>query len=88
MIHVFFYQEFLFFSHVYQGFCAFAWFDNWLTMLVFFPPRTNGVEDQYSVIIRFDDQTSADGFYQHFNGRRFSSLEVCSGYVFWFRNIK
>ncbi|RWW81507.1 hypothetical protein BHE74_00010078 [Ensete ventricosum] len=54
-------------------------------MLVFFPLRTNGVEDQYSVIIRFDDQTSADGFYQHFNGRRFSSLEVCSGYVFWFR---
>ncbi|XP_042393691.1 BRAP2 RING ZnF UBP domain-containing protein 2-like [Zingiber officinale] len=37
--------------------------------------RTDGVDDQYSVIIKFDNQISADGFYQHFNGRQFSSLE-------------
>lgn len=44
--------------------------------------RTDGLEDQYSVVIRFDDQISADGFYQHFNGRRFSSLEVSNWILF------
>lgn len=39
--------------------------------------RNDGIEDQYSILIRFDDQNSADAFHQHFNGRRFSSLEVC-----------
>lgn len=39
--------------------------------------RNDGMEDQYSVLIRFDNQNSADNFYKHFNGRRFSSLEVC-----------
>ncbi|KAI9107449.1 hypothetical protein K1719_021486 [Acacia pycnantha] len=38
--------------------------------------RNEGMEDQYSVLIRFDDQDSTDGFYTHYNGRRFSSLEV------------
>lgn len=38
--------------------------------------RTDGMEDQYSVLIRFDDQTYADAFFKHFNGKRFSSLEV------------
>lgn len=38
--------------------------------------RNDGVEDRYSILIRFDNQKSADNFYQHFNGRRFSSLEV------------
>ncbi|XP_028067683.1 BRCA1-associated protein-like isoform X4 [Camellia sinensis] len=36
----------------------------------------DGVEDRYSVLIRFDDQSSTDAFYKHFNGRRYSSLEV------------
>lgn len=35
------------------------------------------MEDRYSILIRFDDLMSADTFYKHFNGRRFSSLEVC-----------
>lgn len=35
------------------------------------------MEDKYSVLIRFDDQSSTDAFYKHFNGRHFSSLEVC-----------
>ncbi|XP_028067684.1 BRCA1-associated protein-like isoform X5 [Camellia sinensis] len=38
--------------------------------------RNDGVEDRYSVLIRFDDQSSTDAFYKHFNGRRYSSLEV------------
>ena len=40
------------------------------------------MEDRYIVLIRFDEQESTDGFYKHFNGQRFSSLEVVfSGYV-------
>lgn len=42
--------------------------------------RNDGMEDQYSVLIRFDDQDSTDGFYNHYNRRRFSSLEVCLFY--------
>ncbi|KAL5743737.1 hypothetical protein ACOSQ2_026853 [Xanthoceras sorbifolium] len=38
--------------------------------------RNDGVEDQYSILIRFDSQASTDKFYQHFNGRQFNSLEV------------
>ena len=34
------------------------------------------MEDKYIVIIRFDTQDTADGFHKHFNGQRFSSLEV------------
>ncbi|XP_038993341.1 BRAP2 RING ZnF UBP domain-containing protein 2-like isoform X2 [Hibiscus syriacus] len=41
--------------------------------------RNDGMEDRYSVLIRFDSQESTDKFYQHFNDRQFSSLEeeVC-----------
>ncbi|XP_059644479.1 BRAP2 RING ZnF UBP domain-containing protein 2 isoform X2 [Cornus florida] len=38
--------------------------------------RNDGMEDRYSIMIRFDDQISTDAFYKHFNGKRFSSLEV------------
>ncbi|CAA0810103.1 zinc finger (C3HC4-type RING finger) family protein [Striga hermonthica] len=37
--------------------------------------RTEGLEDRYSILIRLDNQNSADSFYRHFNGKRFSSLE-------------
>ncbi|KAI4967983.1 hypothetical protein ZWY2020_006881 [Hordeum vulgare] len=37
---------------------------------------TMGVEDRYSVLVEFDDQKSADGFYLDLNGWRFSSSEV------------
>ncbi|GLU22009.1 hypothetical protein SLE2022_381120 [Rubroshorea leprosula] len=37
--------------------------------------RNDGMEDRYSILIRFDNQDSADKFYQHFNGRQFNSLE-------------
>ncbi|XP_048234176.1 BRAP2 RING ZnF UBP domain-containing protein 2 isoform X2 [Ricinus communis] len=41
--------------------------------------RNDGMEDRYSILIRFDSQESTDKFYQHFNGRQFNSLEedVC-----------
>lgn len=38
--------------------------------------RNDGMEDRYSILISFDAQDSTDNFYKHFNGRRFSSLEV------------
>ncbi|KAL4180075.1 hypothetical protein AMTRI_Chr13g90340 [Amborella trichopoda] len=38
--------------------------------------RNDGADDRYSVLIRFDNQNSADNFYHHFNGKLFSSLEV------------
>ncbi|KAF3782783.1 BRCA1-associated protein [Nymphaea thermarum] len=38
--------------------------------------RNDGMDDHYSVLIRFDNQNSADSFYHYFNQRCFSSLEV------------
>ncbi|XP_043690274.1 BRAP2 RING ZnF UBP domain-containing protein 2 [Telopea speciosissima] len=38
--------------------------------------RSDGMEDRYSILMRFDSQSSTDNFCKHFNGRRFSSLEV------------
>lgn len=35
----------------------------------------DGMEDQYSILIRFDTQDSTDKFYLHFNGRQYNSLE-------------
>ncbi|XP_020110517.1 BRCA1-associated protein isoform X2 [Ananas comosus] len=41
--------------------------------------RNDGMEDRYSVLVEFEDQKSADGFYLDLNGWRFSSSEgeVC-----------
>ncbi|XP_072980779.1 BRAP2 RING ZnF UBP domain-containing protein 1 [Typha angustifolia] len=41
--------------------------------------RNDGMEDRYSVLVEFDNQKSADGFYLDLNGWRFSSSEgeVC-----------
>ncbi|XLR51374.1 hypothetical protein HN51_002112 [Arachis hypogaea] len=38
--------------------------------------RMDGMEDQNSILIHFDNQSSTDSFFKHYNGRRFSSLEV------------
>lgn len=59
----------------YADFCQFcgSFIHHMLEMRIV---RNDGVEDQYSVLIRFDSQSSADSFYKHFNGKRFSSLEV------------
>ncbi|XP_059432422.1 BRAP2 RING ZnF UBP domain-containing protein 1 isoform X1 [Corylus avellana] len=41
--------------------------------------RNDGMEDRYSVLIRLVDQSTADGFYRNFNGKKFSpgEAEVC-----------
>ncbi|CAI0552426.1 unnamed protein product [Linum tenue] len=41
--------------------------------------RNEEMEDRYSILMRFQNQDSADKFYLHFNGREFNSLEeeVC-----------
>ncbi|KAF5749628.1 BRCA1-associated protein-like [Tripterygium wilfordii] len=41
--------------------------------------RNDGMEDRYSVLIKLDDQSTADEFYDSFNGKRFSpsEAEVC-----------
>ncbi|KAL0429756.1 UNVERIFIED_CONTAM: BRAP2 RING ZnF UBP domain-containing protein 2 [Sesamum radiatum] len=58
----------------YADFCKFcgSFIQHMLEMRIV---RTEGLEDRYSILIRFDNQTSADSFYKHFNGKRFSSLE-------------
>ncbi|WJZ97248.1 hypothetical protein VitviT2T_015868 [Vitis vinifera] len=59
----------------YADFCQFcgSFIQHMLEMRIV---RNDGIEDQYSILIRFDNQSSADNFCKHFNGRRFSSLEV------------
>ncbi|KAL6333921.1 hypothetical protein AAG906_039333 [Vitis piasezkii] len=59
----------------YADFCQFcgSFIQHMLEMRIV---RNDGIEDQYSILIRFDNQNSADNFCKHFNGRRFSSLEV------------
>ncbi|CAE5964772.1 unnamed protein product [Arabidopsis arenosa] len=41
--------------------------------------RNDGIENRYSILIRFNSQESTDTFYQHFRGKQFNSLEedVC-----------
>ncbi|XP_047175944.1 BRAP2 RING ZnF UBP domain-containing protein 2 [Vigna umbellata] len=59
----------------YADFCQFcgSFIQHMLEMRIV---RMDGMEDQYSVLIRFDHQDSTDSFFKHYNGRRFSSLEV------------
>ncbi|VFQ83537.1 unnamed protein product [Cuscuta campestris] len=58
----------------YSDFCQFcgSFVQHMLEMRIV---RNEGIEDRYSILIRFDDQNSADSFYKHFSGRHFSSLE-------------
>ncbi|KAJ3708069.1 hypothetical protein LUZ61_011774 [Rhynchospora tenuis] len=58
----------------YADFCKFcgAFIQHMLEMRIV---RIDGVDEQYSVIIRFDEQSFTDDFYKHFNRKRFSSLE-------------
>ncbi|XP_052176452.1 BRAP2 RING ZnF UBP domain-containing protein 2 [Diospyros lotus] len=66
----------------YADFCQFcgSFIQHMLEMRIV---RNDGVEDKYSILIRFDDQSSTDAFYTHFNGRRFSSLEVDACHVLY-----
>ncbi|KAL6539125.1 BRAP2 RING ZnF UBP domain-containing protein 2 [Orobanche gracilis] len=50
--------------------------------------RTEGLEDRYSILIRLDDQNSADSFYKHFNGKHFSSLEEETCHMFFTVDIQ
>ncbi|KAK4761050.1 hypothetical protein SAY87_005943 [Trapa incisa] len=59
----------------YADFCQFcaAFIQHILEMRIV---RNDGMDDLYSVLITFDSEDSADGFYKYYNGRRFNSLEV------------
>ncbi|KAL5574509.1 hypothetical protein UlMin_016208 [Ulmus minor] len=59
----------------YADFCQFcgSFIQHILEMRIV---RNDGMEDRYSILIRFDGQDSTDNFYKHFNGTRFSSLEA------------
>ncbi|XP_010244864.1 PREDICTED: BRCA1-associated protein isoform X2 [Nelumbo nucifera] len=59
----------------YADFCQFcgSFIQHILEMRIV---RNDGMDDRYSILIRFDDQSSTDNFYKHFSGRRFSSLET------------
>ncbi|XP_051116326.1 BRAP2 RING ZnF UBP domain-containing protein 2 [Andrographis paniculata] len=50
--------------------------------------RTEGLEDRYSILIRLDEQNSADSFHKHFNGKLFSSLEEETCCVFFAVDIQ
>ncbi|KAK8938982.1 hypothetical protein KSP39_PZI011230 [Platanthera zijinensis] len=50
--------------------------------------RNEGMEDQYSVLIRFNDQSSTDSFFMHFKGKKFSSLEVDACRVLYMLDIQ
>ncbi|XP_071702482.1 BRAP2 RING ZnF UBP domain-containing protein 2-like [Rutidosis leptorrhynchoides] len=59
----------------YADFCQFcgSFIHHILDMRII---RNDGMENCYSILVRFDEQKSTDAFHKHFNGRRFSSLET------------
>ncbi|KAK6936961.1 BRCA1-associated 2 [Dillenia turbinata] len=71
----------------YADFCQFcgSFIQHILEMRIV---RSDGMEDRYSILIRFDCQDSADNFYKYFNGRRFSSLEVEVCHVLFTVNVQ
>ncbi|XP_073135464.1 BRAP2 RING ZnF UBP domain-containing protein 2 [Henckelia pumila] len=71
----------------YSDFCKFcgSFIQHMLEMRTV---RTEGLEDRYSILIRLDDQNSADSFYKHFNGKCFSSLEEEACHVYFTADIQ
>ncbi|KAL3819162.1 hypothetical protein ACJIZ3_005067 [Penstemon smallii] len=71
----------------YADFCQFcgSFIHSMLEMRIV---RTEGLEDRYSILIRLDDQNSADSFYKHFNRKRFSSLEEETCRIFFTVDIQ
>ncbi|KAL6537638.1 BRAP2 RING ZnF UBP domain-containing protein 2 [Orobanche minor] len=71
----------------YADFCQFcgSFIHHLLEMRIV---RTEGLEDRYSILIRLDDQNSADSFYKHFNGKHFSSLEEETCHMFFTVDIQ
>ncbi|CAH9106781.1 unnamed protein product [Cuscuta europaea] len=70
----------------YSDFCQFcgSFVQHMLEMRIV---RNEGVEDRYSILIRFDEQVYADSFYEHFSGRHFSSLEQELCYVLFTSDV-
>ncbi|KAL9669417.1 hypothetical protein QQ045_006964 [Rhodiola kirilowii] len=71
----------------YADFCQFcgSFIHNVLEMRIV---RKDGIEDRYSILMRFDNQDSADSFYKHFNGRQFSSLEEETCYMLFTEDVQ
>uniref|UniRef100_A0A7N0ZQZ2 BRCA1-associated protein n=1 Tax=Kalanchoe fedtschenkoi TaxID=63787 RepID=A0A7N0ZQZ2_KALFE len=71
----------------YADFCQFcgSFIHNVLEMRIV---RKDGEEDRYSILMRFDNQDSADSFYGHFNGRQFSSLEAETCHMLFAEDIQ
>lgn len=71
----------------YADFCRFcgSFIQHMLEMRIV---RNDEMEDRYVVLIRFDEQESTDGFYKHFNGQRFSSLEPETCDVFFIIDVQ
>lgn len=71
----------------YADFCRFcgSFIQHMLEMRIV---RNDEMEDRYIVLIRFDEQESTDGFYKHFNGQRFSSLEPETCDVFFIIDVQ
>lgn len=58
-----------------------------LTEIFLYSPsscRNDGQTDRYSVLMTFDSQQFADDFYQHYNLKPFSSLEVSASLAIHF----
>ncbi|KAG8639308.1 BRAP2 RING ZnF UBP domain-containing protein 1 [Manihot esculenta] len=49
--------------------------------------RNDGMEDRYSVLIKLNDQLTADGFYGNFNGKRFSPAEAEICHILFVLNV-
>lgn len=49
---------------------------NCCLVCIFVSARNDAMEDRYSVLIRLENQLSADGFYCCYNGKRFKPTEV------------
>ncbi|XP_057248501.1 BRAP2 RING ZnF UBP domain-containing protein 2 [Beta vulgaris subsp. vulgaris] len=71
----------------YADFCRFcgSFVQHMLEMRIV---RDDETADRYIALIRFDSQDSADGFFKHFNGKRFSSLEPEACHVLFIIDVQ
>ncbi|CAO2815180.1 unnamed protein product [Amaranthus hypochondriacus] len=71
----------------YADFCRFSgsFIQHMLEMRIV---RNDEMEDKYIVLIRFDNQDSTDEFFNHFNGKVFSSLEPEACHVLFIIDVQ
>ncbi|KAL2936631.1 BRCA1-associated protein [Bienertia sinuspersici] len=71
----------------YADFCRFSgsFIQHMLEMRIV---RNDDMDDTYIILIRFDNQDSTDGFYKHFNGQKFSSLEPEACHVLFIIDVQ